>query len=420
MKINALLTVFIALCSFCCHDKVVKQSEMPVVKVENKNDTIPAMNLLDSEYELKERLTDSVLEIMFSRITHQEITNLNTPFYKCMKGSFNGEPAVMNLNFGHLWQNGEWAFEGSLYLEKQQKTYDISGYSSKKYKCFFFNLTNTAENWIYPAYYLLGTFGEKNQTLNGQILDCKNLKQGVFDFKETNTEEADLSSNECFVRKKYVYKGKSKVWEDGREYWVAYVDAMPIALKTNKPDAYVFLKNKLKINGNCASFCEKFVNKGINTIKKTIETEGQLRNSAYSILHKNMVYWNDDDLLVLSKYEVENTALTTYGDESVEFETYDLRKKRLLTDEDVFKMNNKEGENELFDKSIYDYFGWDYHYNEANKIELRLQQTNGFTSKGFYMVGKGNHGWYVSPVFIPYKVVEPFLREDFKKEYWKQ
>ncbi len=36
------------------------------------------------------------------------------------------------------------------------------------------------------------------------------------------------------------------------------------------------------------------------------------------------------------------------------------------------------------------------------------------------MVGKGNHGWYVSSVFIPYQVVEPFLRDDFKKEYWKK
>lgn len=206
--------------------------------------------------------------------------------------------------------------------------------------------------------------------------------------------------------------------EDGREYWVAYVDAKPIPLKMNKPDVYKFLSSQLKTNENCASFCDSFAHYGIKTIKEMIETEGQLRNSAYSILHKNNVYWNDDNLLVLRKYEVENTALTTYGDESVEFETYDLRKKRLLTDKDVFKETQKE--NELFDKSICDYFGWDYLYNKADKIELRLHSTNGFTSKGFYMVGKGNHGWYVSPVFIPYKVVESFLRDDFKNQYWKK
>jgi hypothetical protein len=419
MKINTLLTISIALFSFCCHDKVVKQHETAGVKMGNKNDTIPEMNLLDSEYELKNRLTDSVLEIMFSRITPKDEKDLNKPFYKSMKGTFNGEPAILNLNYGHLWENGEWAFEGNLFLEKQQKAYDIKGYQSEKLKYIYFGLIDASISFHEELFMMFGHFDNQNQGLKGTTLNFKNLKQDVFEFTENHTVGVVLDLNECYIRKKYLYKGVKKVWEDGREYWVANVNTMPMPLKENKQATYNFLINKLKLNDSCAIICNSFAEKGIRTIKETIETEGQLRNSSYSVLSKNNVYWNDDGLLVIRHHSVENTALTTWGDEELGFETYDLKKKRLLTDSDVFKEAEKKSRKEQFDKSIYDYFCWDYYYTN-DKIALRLHETNGFTSKGFYMVGIGNHGWYVSPVFIPYKAVEPFLRDDFKTQYWKK
>lgn len=416
MKINTLLTISITLFFFCCHDKIVKQTETAGVKMGNKNDTIPEMNLLDSEYELKERLTDSVLNILFSQITPKDEKYLNKPFYKSMKGIFNGEPAILNLNFGHLWQNGEWAFEGNLYLEKQQKAYDIEGYQSEKRKYIYFGLIDAAINYK-ELFMMFGHFDHQNQVLKGATLNLKNLKQDVFEFTENHTEGVVLDLSECYIRKKYLYKGEAKVWEDGTEYWVAHVNTMPMPLNENNPATYDFLKNKLKLNDSCTIICNSFAEKGLKTIKTTIETEGQLRNNSYSVLSKNNVYWNDDGLLVIRHHSVENTALTTWGDEELDFETYDLKAKRKLTEDDVFK---KDYDEEKFAVALDDYFHWGEQYDKEGKRRVGVQMSNGFTSKGFYMVGRGNHGWYISPVFIPYKVVEPFLKDDFKNQYWKK
>lgn len=416
MKINALLTVFIALCSFCCHDKVVKQFEMPVVKVENKNDTIPEMNLLDSEYELKERLTDSVLEIMMPSVPTMNLAKLNRPFYKYMRGIFNGDSAILNLNFAHLTYDGHWAFMGTIFIPTKVRAYEFWGIKSDTVKFIELYVKDRAEANFDALFTIMGHF-DKNQVFKGLTLDNRNLKRDSFEFKESNTEGAYFDMTECYVLESY----KVPI-ENNRKFNLVYAKNLPIPKSNSNKRVYSYLKKHFKANTHCSSFCSSFMAKGSKIIKKVLEDTleddfSQRDTDYYSLISRNSIYWNEDDLVVISKDDWNKTTLGDYGESEVNFDTYDIKRKRKLTEKDVF---NAKYDEEFFAKNILNYFHWEYTRDEKGKVELGIRMSNGFTSKGFYMVGKGNPGWYVSPVFIPYKVVEPFLREDFKKEYWKQ
>ncbi|MBL7814541.1 MAG: hypothetical protein JNL70_06010 [Saprospiraceae bacterium] len=418
MKINFLLTVFTTFIFFCCHDKVAKQPEANLTQIEEKKDSIPEMNLLDSEYKLRERLTDSVLKIMTPNVPTMNLNKLNRPFYKHMVGVFNGDSAILNLNFAHLTYDGKWAFAGTVFIPSKVRAYEVWGVKSDTAKFLDFYVSDKAEANFDNLFTMLGSFGDKN-VLKGLILDNKTLIQGVFEFQETNTEgvtQFDLS--ECFVNKPYI--DTKKLLKEDRKMSIVYTSSLPIAKPANKKDVLFFLNNHLKLNSNCEIHCDSFIiegTKAIDVALKDLEEDEHLRNSEYSVVARNSIYWNNDDLVVIFKLFWSNTELDTYGGAGVSFETYDIKRKRKLTEKEVFKKSYDE---EKFAEAIDNYFNLEARYDDKGKRELLLNMSNGFTSKGFYMVGKGNHGWYVSPVFIPYKVVEPFLRDDFKNQYWKK
>lgn len=415
MKINTLLTIFITLFSFCCHDKVVRQPETAGVKIENKNDTIPEMNLLDSEYEVKKRMTDSVVKLMMPNVPTMNLAKLNKPFYKYMTGTFNGESAILNLNFAHLTYDGKWAFSGTLFFPTSMKNYEV--WSSKYEEQNHINLyvTDKAEANFDNLFVMMGHFDDKN-VLKGLTLNNKNLKQGIFEFKETNTEGVFFDMTECFVRE--LYKGQV---EDDRKYHLVYEKSLPTPKSNKNQRTSNFLKKHFKEDANCSSFCNSFVISGSKAITKelieALKDSFPVRNSEYLLRSMNCVYWNEDDLVVIYKGDWDMRTLGDYGENEVNFDTYDIKRKRKITEKDVF---NAKYDEEFFAKNILNYFHWDYTPDEKGKVKLGLYMSKGFTSKGFYMVGKGNHGWYVSPVFIPYQVVETFLRDDFKNQYWKK
>jgi hypothetical protein len=250
-------------------------------------------------------------------------------------------------------------------------------------------------------------------------LDKKNLKQGVFEFKEANSEGgAQFDLTECFINKPYM--DTKKLLKEDKKMNIIYTASLPIAQPSNKKEVLDFLKNHLKVNSNCTAQCDSFViegTKAIDAALKDLEEDEHLRNSEYSVVSRNSIYWNNDDLVVIFKLYWANTELDTYGGAGVKFETYDLKRKRKLTDRDVFKKGYNEQE---FAKKVLEFYHFDEEPDEDGKVRLGLQMSNGFTSKGFYMVGKGNHGLYVSPSFVPYSVVEPFLKDDYKNQYWKK
>ena len=416
MKINTLFSVFIALCSFCCYDKIVKQPETIGVKMGNKNDTIPEMNLLDSEYELKERLTDSVLEIMMPNVPTMKLEKLNRPFYKYMTGVFNGDSAILNLNFAHFTYDGNWAFMCTIFIPTKVRAYEFWGIKSDTVKFIELYVKDRAEANFDALFTILGHF-DKNQAFKGITLDNRNLKRGSFEFQESNTEGAYFDMTECYALESY----KVPI-ENNRKFSLVYAKSLPIPKSNNNKRVYSFLKKHFRENTHCSSFCSSFMDKGSKVIKKVLEDTleddfSQRDTDYYSLISRNSIYWNKDDLVVISKDDWNKTTLGDYGESKVNFETYDVKRSRKITENDVFK---EDYDDEKFAGAIIDFFGWDKEQDKDGKIKFTLQMPNGFTSKGFYMVGKGNHGWYVSPVFIPYKIVEPFLKDDFKTQYWKK
>ena len=145
-------------------------------------------------------------------------------------------------------------------------------------------------------------------------------------------------------------------------------------------------------------------------MKKVFSEEEHIRNSEYSVVYRQNIVWNDDNLLVVSDFDWTNDEIVSYGEANLGFKTYDFKNNKRLTSSDIF---NKRFESDDFDKAVLNYFKW-----KGDKLNCNISE--GFTSKGFYIIGRGNHGWYVKPIFVPYQAVEPFLKEDFKKEYWKR
>jgi hypothetical protein len=401
-----------------CHNQTVKQQQTDnsAMPIATKTDSLPDMNLLDSDYTVRERLTDSVLKTMLPNVPTMNVKMLNKAFYKYLKGTFNGKAAIMNLNFGHFDYEGKLVFSGTLYLDSEQKMYEIWGEKSDTIPFISFYVSDKAEANFDNLFILQGHIDEK-KVLEGLILDTRTLKQGNFEFRESNTEGcAFFDFTECFARKKYT--GKQSENDKERAYFAAYANDVPLVKVSNAPEIYGFLKQYFSPSGKCPPIADSFVNQGVKVIEKALKREGSsLRNSVNSMIFANSIYWNQDNLVVINNFVWDNTDLMSYGGAGVEFSTYDLKRKRKLTEKDVFK---DDYDDEPFAKAIYAHFEWEEETNDKGKVEIRMNNTNGYTSKGFYMVGKGNHGWYVSPVFIPYAVVEPFLRDDFKKEYWKK
>jgi hypothetical protein len=120
-------------------------------------------------------------------------------------------------------------------------------------------------------------------------------------------------------------------------------------------------------------------------------------------------------------YDYAETEIYSYGGQGVEFATYDLKKKRVLSQKEVFKPNYDE---DAFARAIYKHLDWTIDKEDLDKggqLSLGSHQiSDGFTSKGFYLIGNGNHGYHLSDKFVAYEAVEAFLRDDFKQNYWKR
>jgi hypothetical protein len=389
-----------------CQNPTVKQvsADKTTISIAVKKDSLPEMNLLDSDYTVRERMTDSALQAILPNVPTMNVRTLNKAFYKYFKGSFNGEPAIVNLNFGHLTYEGGWAFEGTLYLNSKQKSYEIWGEKSDTASSLRLNLSDKTEADLEALFTLLGHFDDR-KFFKGFTLDSKTLKQGSFEFKEVNTDGgAFFDFTECYARKKYT--GKQTEEDKEREYFAAYVNDVPLAKVTNTPEVYDFLKQYFNSSGGCSFTADSFVNQGVKTIGKMLKKEGgRLRNSVYSFIFRTTIYWNQDNLVVVNNDVWDNTELISYGHSGLSFSTFDLKKRRKLTEKDVFIDNYDD---EPFAKAIYAYFEWEEETNSDGKVEIKMNNTNGYTSKGFYMVGKGNHGWYVSPVSSLTKLLNLF------------
>jgi hypothetical protein len=165
--------------------------------------------------------------------------------------------------------------------------------------------------------------------------------------------------------------------------------------------------------------------KGIKEMEAVLKLGEGIRNSYYYELEQRLVNWNQDDLLVLYLYNEDETRIQIRGWKNRDFITYDLKEKRELTIKDVFKPNYDE---DAFARAIYKYFDdkyCDWKIKGSNldlnrKLKFRGHLSNGFTSKGFYLLRNGNHGHQITDGFVTYEVVEAFLRDDFKQKYWKK
>jgi hypothetical protein len=101
--------------------------------------------------------------------------------------------------------------------------------------------------------------------------------------------------------------------------------------------------------------------------------------------------------------------------QGLHFKTYNTKNKKRMYWSDIFKIKEFGDERDNMGKIILKYLEWD-----KDNDDLNANISEGFTSKGFYLSAPGNHGFYITPVFIPYQVVESFLKDDFKNQYWKR
>jgi hypothetical protein len=397
----ALFTLILSVTFIFCKNSKKEQTQSSII-VADKIETAKTLDFSQLDYEIQEKMIDSAWQSIMAQVPSMNVKTLNKPFYKHMVGSFNGHKAVLNLSFGHFTYDGEWATEGALYDYVDNVTYKefSTGFDTLNY------LVLHIDDKINNSYEIRGALIEN--TFKGIALNSNTLQHFPVEFVTQNTEGVvDLDIYECF--NKELYTG-IKPSEDDRDFYTIYSHYNPLAKPTNKSDIAQFLNDNLRIEEDCAEKCAIVKKEGDAFMNKIFKEETNSRNSEYSIIENNLAVWNDDNLLVISKFDWGNTDLLSYGGAGLWFDTYDYINKKKLTSSDAFLGDYNQNKN--LDKAILSFLG----FEEGKSLDF----SDGFTSKGFYVIGSGNHGWRVTPFFIPYHIVEPFLKEDFKKQYWKK
>ena len=397
----ALFTLILSISFIFCKNSKKEQAQSATI-VEEKAQVTNTLDISTLDYEIQEKMIDSAWQSIAAQVPKMNIKSLNKPFYKHMVGTFNGHKAVLNLSFGHFTYDGEWATDGSMYdyVENIAYTEFSRDFDTLDYLPLYF------DDKTKHSYQIRGALS--NNTFKGIALNTNTLQYFHVEFEAKNTEGGvDLDIEECF--KKSAYTGV-KPSEDDRDFYTIYMHYNPLAKATNKPDIAQFLNDSLRMQEDCETKCATVKKEGDTFMNKIFKDETNSRTSEYSIIENNLVVWNDDNLLVISKFDWGNTDLLSYGGAGLWFETYDYLNKKKLKPQDAFIGDYEQ--NKTLDQAILTFLGLE----EGKSLDF----SDGFTSKGFYVIGSGNHGWRVTPNFIPYHIVNKFLKDDFKKQYWKK
>lgn len=379
------------------------------------SDSLPVTTRLDS-YKVQELRNEAAFKEMKQKMLPMKQFN-DQPFYQYLKGTFRGEKGILNLSFAHFAEDGSAAFQGSLFIDAFHKSYEIEGKLDEDQQYFLWYVAeNAVASEHSPLFLMLGRWDEKTG-FNGYTLDCGTWKQSPFEFQvHPPATGVFLDLEECFARKKY--RASRTQLQASREYSIVYNETIPIPQTRNTADIHSFLKSFLGKRNPCKTNGDSFTVKGLEEIKATLAAGEAIRNRNYSKIQRNCIYWNEDSLLTVYHLDFEDMALMTYGMGQIEFTTYDLKRQKKMTEADVFQAHYDE---KAFAQTVCSYLKrGEGCQDDQGKLSLSLWKSDGYTSKGFYMVGTGNHGDYRSPIFIPYEVVESFLRADFKHQYWKK
>lgn len=407
----------LALLFFLCAVSCYQDNTHTATKNNDKNDSLKAstnsrldslyINLADSSYEVRQSMIEKAWQTLMPQVPKMNVKSLNSPFYMRMEGFFNGHPAILNLSFGHFAYDGDWVLEGTLYDYAENIMYKGWTRTSDTLSYMPFSIEDNITNQEFEF-----RGGLKGNIFSGIALNCSTLQHTTFEFKEKyNDSSYSYDISECYMN--IPYTGAPPREQPDRAFSIILAHSNTVMKPENKANIYHFLKDSLKHNSDCNTIWNDFKKRANSELSETFKNEGFARNSEYSSVIKKNIVWNDDNLLVLNKYFWDNTAIISYGDQDLAFITYDLSNQKQLHWSEVFKMEVLNPDHNRMEKAILEYLEWE-------KDDLNANISEGFTSKGFYIVAPGNHGYYIRPIFIPYEVVSDFLKDDFKKRYWKK
>jgi hypothetical protein len=417
---KSFLKIIFLLSIGACNDKPAPiPTSIPQSQTALKKDTVTPTNLLRAEHGVQQRYWETAAQTIKPKVSEFDTKSLKSAFYRHMKGQFNGKTSTLHLHFGHFQGDGDWAFTGNLYVDSLKKAYEIWGYlDNNRIYLSGHDKSQALRTAVWTGFAAF----DAQQHLKGVFFQNQDLQEGTFDFQEVPVANSGiaLTFEECYAKRMCDKRYQAK--DDESHYSVIW---MHHAWRAANPKDD-FLDEHLHKTSDCAKDTQSFLKTALFKMEKAMKAalknpDESIRNDAYFELQRATIDWNQDDLLVMRHYDCAQTAIYSYGGQDVKFATYDLKQKRVLTQKEVFKPDYDE---DAFARAIYKHLDWSIDKDDLDQDgDLSLGEheiSDGFTSKGFYLIGTGNHGYHLSDKFVAYEAVEPFLRDDFKRTYWKR
>ncbi len=334
------------------------------------------------------------------------------PFYKHFTGTFDNQPAELNLTFSRAAYDGEGTLVGTLIVGVDRQLIP------------FFGQTEASEStgsrislWLSSQYELdslhlpfsifRGAFANDITQFNGLSINQNTFKPTSFTFTESYDNGAIPLQLATFgksekiktVNTRYLLSRFKGTQADGTNYYL-----LDIKGKVAKSSTTDYDKNCESFKNNFLKDLTKQVSEAMQNPEDGHFETGVGNNFSAAILS------NHSKLLVI-QYNDWFTDGMSYGGYSTACEMYDLEKNIRLKESEILKPDYKE----IVTQSAQKHYSWMVEDEENNYVEkLKFAAV---TSEGLLMLGTGNHGWYYSYFFFPMAEIKACLKPSFVKTY---